>query len=245
MRILITVEYLGTNYCGWQRQKNGISVQAVLAKAISELTGENVTVHGSGRTDAGVHAYSQAAHFDTNSSIPVEKLPFAINSLLPRDISVKGAREVSDDFNARFDVVKKTYVYKIYKGAHLSPTRELTHCHIPYQLDIQKMKEAAAVIIGEHDFKCFQATGGHVVDTVRTIYSLEIIEREDEVWFEVCGNGFLYNMVRIIAGTLVYAGIGKLVVEDIQQALAFRDRKKAGKTLPAKGLYLKSVDYGF
>ncbi|NCA66946.1 MAG: tRNA pseudouridine(38-40) synthase TruA [Clostridia bacterium] len=245
MRVLITIEYLGTSYCGWQKQKNGRSVQETLAKAISTLTAEEIVLHGSGRTDSGVHAIAQAAHFDTNTKIPVEKLPYAINSLLPRDISVKSARSVVAAFNARFDAISKTYIYKIYTGAHLSPTRELTHCHIPYALDVQKMREAASRIIGTHDFKCFQSTGGHVKDTVRTIYTATVTESGDEILIEVKGNGFLYNMVRIIAGTLVYAGIGKLSAEDITSAISSRDRTRAGKTLDAKGLYLKNVEYDF
>ncbi len=243
MRILITVEYLGTNYCGWQRQNNGSSVQEILANAISTLTGEEVVVHGSGRTDAGVHALAQAAHFDTSTPIPCEKLPFAINALLPSDISVKSARVVGDNFNARFDAKSKTYIYKIYRGAHRSPIRELTHCHIPYALDVAKMRQAAEVIRGTHDFKCFQATGGYVKDTVRTIYTLDIAECGDELIIEARGNGFLYNMVRIIAGTLVYAGMGKLTAEDVKAAIESGDRTMAGKTLEAKGLYLKKVEY--
>jgi tRNA pseudouridine38-40 synthase len=243
MRILITVEYLGTAYCGWQRQRNGISVQEVLSDALTRLAGERIAVHGSGRTDAGVHAASQAAHFDINTKIPVEKIPFAVNSLLPSDISVKSARRVEDTFNARFDAVAKTYVYKMYKGAHKSPLRAPTYCHIPYEVDVGKMREAAKEIIGTHDFKCFQATGGHVKDTVRTIHSLIIDEKDDEIWIEIRGSGFLYNMVRIIAGTLLYVGIGKLTASDVKSAIEHRDRTQAGKTLESKGLCLKSVEY--
>lgn len=243
MRVLITLEYLGTAYCGWQRQKNGISVQETVANALAELTGEKIVLHGSGRTDAGVHALSQAAHFDTNTNIPVEKLPFAINKLMPEHIAVKSSRRVPDDFHARYDAISKTYLYKIYTAAHKSPIRENTHCHITNKLDINLMTQAANVLIGKHDFKCFQASGGHVVDTVRTIYELSIKAIDDEIHIEVKGNGFLYNMVRIIAGTLVYIGAGKMHIEDLQSALLNRDRTKAGKTLSAKGLYLKQVEY--
>lgn len=243
MRILITVEYLGTAYCGWQRQRNGTSVQEVLSDALSRLAGERIAVHGSGRTDAGVHAAAQAAHFDIDTKIPVEKIPFAVNALLPSDISVKSARKVEDGFNARFDAVAKTYIYKIYKGAHKSPLRELTYCHIPYEPDVVRMREAAEEIVGKHDFKCFQATGGHVKDTIRTIHSLTIEEKNDEIWIEIRGSGFLYNMVRIIAGTLIYVGIGKLNSSDVKAAIDSGDRTQAGKTLEAKGLTLKSVEY--
>lgn len=243
MRILITVEYLGTTYCGWQRQRNGTSVQEVLSDALSRLAGERIAVHGSGRTDAGVHAAAQAAHFDIDTKIPVEKIPFAVNALLPSDISVKSARRVEDGFNARFDAVAKTYIYKMYKGAHKSPLRELTYCHIPYEPDVVKMREAAEEIVGTRDFKCFQAAGGHVKDTIRTIHSLTIEEINDEIWIEIRGSGFLYNMVRIIAGTLLYVGIGKLTSSDVKAAIDSGDRTQAGKTLEAKGLTLKSVEY--
>ncbi len=245
MRILITVEYLGTAYCGWQRQRNGISVQQVLSDALTRLAGERISVHGSGRTDAGVHALAHAAHFDIDTKIPVEKLPYAVNALLPSDITVKSAIKVEDNFNARFNAVAKTYIYKMYKGAHKSPLREPTYCHILYDVDIGKMREAAKEIVGTHDFRCFQATGGHVKDTVRTIHSLIVEEKDDEIWIEIRGNGFLYNMVRIIAGTLLYVGIGKLTPSAVKVAIESRDRTQAGKTLEAKGLCLKSVEYAF
>lgn len=243
MRVLITVEYLGTAYCGWQRQSNGVSVQEVLSDALSRLAGRRIAVHGSGRTDSGVHALGHAAHFDIDTRIPVDKIPFAVNALLPSDISVKHARIVADDFNARFDAVAKTYIYKMYKAAHKSPLREPTYCHTPYELELDKMRRAAELIVGKHDFKCFQASGGHVKDTVRTVYSLEVTEKDDEIWIEVRGDGFLYNMVRIIAGTLLYVGIGKLSSDDVKAALDKGDRTLAGKTLEAKGLTLKSVEY--
>lgn len=243
MRILIGIEYLGTAYCGWQKQKNGISVQETLTEALSALTQENITLHASGRTDAGVHAICQTAHFDTQTVIPVDKLPYAVNKMLPNDIAIKHAKAVREDFHARFDAISKTYVYKIYLCPHKSPIREHTHCHIPCPLDITAMQDAAKIIVGEHDFKCFQNAGGNIKDTVRKIYGLQVASVEDEIHIEVSGNGFLYNMVRIIAGTLVYAGRGKLSIEDIKDALINKDRTKAGKTLEAKGLYLKCVEY--
>lgn len=242
-RYLIVVEYKGTNYCGWQRQNNALSVQQVLADTFYSLTQERVTMHGSGRTDAGVHALRQHVHFDTNTSIPAEKIPFALNPLLPNDIKVLEGKEVSKDFNARFDVKEKTYVYKFYVGAHESPILFDYQCHLPIIPDLEKMRAACALIVGEHDFKCFQASGGHVKSTVRTIYSLTIDQSGNEYTLKVTGNGFLYNMVRIIAGTVYYVGIGKISLENIQKAFLTGDRKLLGKTLDAKGLYLADVKY--
>ena len=243
MRVLMTVEYKGTAYCGWQRQKNALSVQEVLANAYAALTGEKVVMHGSGRTDAGVHALAQCVHFDTDSQIPPERLPFAINPLLPSDIKVVNAREVRADFNARFDVVRKTYVYKFYVSPHERPLLPDLQCHLVTPPDLQKMRECASRIVGEHDFRPFQATGGHVKSTIRTVYSIDIEKNGDEYVLTVCGNGFLYNMVRIIAGTVYWCGIGKIPIENVDKAFETGDRKLLGKTLEAKGLYLAKVDY--
>ena len=243
MRVLLTIEYKGTAYCGWQRQKNALSVQEVLASAYFTLTGEKVTMHGSGRTDAGVHALGQCVHFDTNACIPPERLPFALNPHLPADIKVKAAREVPADFNARFDVVRKTYVYKFYVSPHESPLRFDTHCHLVTPPNLERMRACAKKIEGTHDFRCFQATGGHVKSTVRTVYSVDIQNIGDEYAVTVCGNGFLYNMVRIIAGTLYWCGIGKIEPEAVDRAFETGDRKLLGKTLEAKGLYLAKVEY--
>lgn len=242
-RYLIVVEYKGTNYCGWQRQKNSLSVQEVLADAFFRLTQEKTTMHGSGRTDAGVHALKQHVHFDTNTSIPAEKIPFAINPLLPNDIKVLEGKEVDKNFNARFDVKEKTYVYKFYVGAHERPLLNDLQCHLPFKPDMEKMTKACKMIEGEHDFKCFQASGGHVKSTIRTIYSLTINCVGDEYTLTVSGNGFLYNMVRIIAGTVYYIGIGKLPLENIPEAFKTGDRTLLGKTLDAKGLYLADARY--
>ena len=243
MRVLLRVEYKGTDYCGWQRQKNGLSVQAVLANAVRETTGESSVMHGSGRTDAGVHAMGQAVHFDTHTNIPIDKLPIAINAHLPDSIRVLSACEVDPTFNARFDALSKTYVYKVYCAAVSSPLREGLFAFVHKRPDIEKMRRAANYILGEHDFKVFQASGGHVKTTVRTISALEIREDGDEITFEVTGNGFLYNMVRIMVGTLYYVGIGKIDAEKIPEILASGKRDCAGKTMPAEGLYLKEVVY--
>lgn len=243
MRVLLTVEYKGTAYCGWQRQKNALSVQEVLANAYLTLTGEKVTMHGSGRTDAGVHALAQRVHFDTSSQIPPSRLPFALNPLLPADIKVTAAREVSDDFNARFDVKRKTYVYKFYVSPHESPMLYDYQCHLVAEPDMEKMKDCASRIIGEHDFKPFQATGGHVKSTVREVYSIDVEKHGKEYVITLTGNGFLYNMVRIIAGTIYWCGIGKIPPSNVDEAFRTGDRKLLGKTLEAKGLYLANVEY--
>ena len=245
MRVLLRVEYKGTDYCGWQRQKNGLSVQEVLARAVLETTGEASVMHGSGRTDAGVHAIAQAVHFDTHTSIPLDKLPIAINAHLPANIRVLSAREVAPDFNARFDAKQKTYLYKLYSAPVSSPLREGLFAFVHKRPDVDKMRKAAEYILGEHDFKVFQAAGGHVKTTVRTITALEIKENGEEITFEVTGNGFLYNMVRIMVGTLYYVGIGKIDAEEIPDIILSGKRDRAGKTMPPEGLYLKEVKYAF
>ena len=243
MRVLLRVEYKGTAYCGWQRQKNGLSVQEVLARAVCETTGESSVMHGSGRTDAGVHAIAQAVHFDTHTSIPLAKLPIAINAHLPETVRVLSAREVPQDFNARFNATGKTYLYKMYCAPVTSPLREGLFAFVHRRPDVAEMRRAAEHILGTHDFKVFQAAGGHVKTTVRTITDLTIREEGDEISFEVSGNGFLYNMVRILVGTLYYVGIGKLRADDLPEIILSGDRERAGKTMPPEGLYLKEVRY--
>ena len=243
MRVLLRVEYKGTAYCGWQRQKNGLSVQEVLARAVKETTGEASVMHGSGRTDAGVHAMGQAVHFDTHTHIPLDKLPIALNAHLPESIRVLSAREVPSTFNARFDAISKTYLYKVYCAPVSSPLREGLFAFVHKRPNVDEMRRAAAYILGEHDFKVFQAAGGHVKSTVRRITSLEITENGDEITFEVTGSGFLYNMVRIMVGTLYYVGIGKIAADDIPDIILSGQRDRAGKTMPPEGLYLKEVVY--
>ncbi len=208
-----------------------------------KLFQEDVVFHGSGRTDAGVHALCQCAHFDTVSAIPADKIPYAFNTKLPEDVRVLWAKEVPHDFHARFDVRRKTYVYKLYYGDVASAFLYQTHCHVVRRPDVALMRDAARVMLGEHDFKAMQATGGHVKSTVRTIYSIDVAEQGNEIEVRVCGNGFLYNMVRIMVGTLVYAGWGWLTPDAIAKAIADKDRTGLGKTLDACGLYLAQVDY--
>lgn len=243
MRILLGIAYKGTAYCGWQRQTNGISVQQVLMQAWHALTRERVTFHGSGRTDAGVHALCQCAHYDTASQIPPDKIPYAFNTKLPPDVRVLWAMNVPPTFHARFDVRRKTYVYRLYWGPHADPFMYQTHAHVVMAPDVEAMRHAVPMVLGEHDFRAMQATGGHVKTTVRTIYSLDIEQQGNVITFTVCGNGFLYNMVRILVGTLVYIGWGRLDEESVRLALQNGDRSALGKTMDACGLYLARVQY--
>lgn len=257
MRYRAVISYYGANYVGWQRQLNGLSVQEVLEKALEKTFGAPTSATASGRTDAGVHALGQVVHFDADTSIPINKIPFAVNTHLPDDVSMLSCEIAPENFNARFSAKRKTYCYKIYVSKHRLPVLELDHEHITYPLDLDKIEQAAKIIEGTHDFKCFEASGSVVKNTVRTVYSVDVATRHfdnatvradgkffgGELSISVTGNGFLYNMVRIIAGTLVYVGIGKLTPQDVSRILETGDRKAAGKTLGAKGLTLMSVQY--
>ncbi len=239
----LIMRYDGTNYCGWQRQKNAMSVQQKIEEAIEKVTGEQVFVQGCGRTDAGVHALSYLANFNTESKVPAEKFMYAINSFLPGDITVMKSFEVEEDFNSRFSISKKTYRYEISTAEILDPFLRNYVWHFPYSLNIKYMNEQAEKIKGTHDFMGFMAVGGQVKTTVRTIYDAKVFEENGKVIFEVTGNGFLYNMVRILAGTLCYLGAGKLK-EDMSLILDSKDRGRAGITAPPQGLYMKKVYIG-
>lgn len=253
MRYRAVVSYFGKNYVGWQRQLNGLSVQEVLEKALTAVFGVPTQATASGRTDAGVHAEGQVVHFDADTAIPAEKIPFAVNTELPRDISMLSCEPAGDTFNARFSAKRKTYRYSLYVSRHRRPMYEETKAHVVVPLDLAAMRRCADLIEGEHDFKGFEASGSAVKSTVRTVFSVAIAadgKTEDGKLTDgtldiyVTGNGFLYNMVRIIAGTLVYAGQGKLTEEDVRRVLDTGDRTLAGKTLPPEGLTLVSVEYG-
>ncbi len=243
MRIKLTVSYDGTDFCGWQVQPNGVTVQRTLADAIFELTGEKVVLTGSGRTDAGVHAEGQVAHFDTQSFIPPEKFYLALNALLPSSVKVINSERVADDFDACRTAKKKTYEYSFYKSEVELPLKERFATRISKTVDVEKMRAVATAFVGTHDFKAFCASGSAVKTTTRTIYNIDITEAGADVKISVCGNGFLYNMVRILAGTLLSAGEGKLDKATAEKMLTVGDRTLGGKTCPAKGLTLKSVEY--
>jgi tRNA pseudouridine38-40 synthase len=244
--IAIAVKFDGSAYHGWQSQKNAVALQDVISEAIYKTTGEKPypELTGCGRTDAGVHAVGYVANFKTDMRIPEEKFPLAILPKLPPDVSVVKAREVPPDFHARFSCLKKEYVYKIYHQNVPDPFLNRRAYFHPYPLDIDKMKKAAAYITGRHDFSAFRATGSAVKDCVRTVFSCEIKKKGKSVEIVVTADGFLYNMVRIISGTLLYVSDGKISADDMPAILESGDRTLAGITLPPHGLYLNRVWYG-
>lgn len=242
-RVKLTVAYDGTNYCGWQIQPNGITVQEVLNQQLSELTGENVETIGASRTDAGVHALGNVAIFDTNMRMPGEKFSYALNQRLPEDIRIQKSEEVSPQFHPRYTKSEKTYEYRILNRKFPIPTERL-YAHFTYlSLDVEKMRRASAYLTGEHDFKSFCGSGAQVKTTVRTIKSIDITETGDMITIRVTGNGFLYNMVRILAGTLMEVGAGKYPPEHVGEILEACDRKQAGPTAQARGLTLIKIEY--
>ena len=242
-RILLTVEYDGTAYAGWQRQINGLAVQQVLEEALAGACGHPVTVTGSSRTDAGVHALDQKVHFDTGSGIPPEKYPFVLNTMLPPDIRVLEGREVPPDFHARFLTSGKTYTYRIWNARHGSALRRNTFWHVPVPLDEDTVRKALPSLYGRHDFAAFQAAGGTAKTTIRTIREAGLSVDGNEWILTVCGDAFLYNMVRIIAGTVAEIGLHRLEPDAFQKAFETKDRLALGMTAPAHGLELTKVFY--
>lgn len=243
MRIKLTIEYDGTAYAGWQRQENALAVQQVIEEALTKLTRARVVIAGASRTDAGVHALGQTAHFDTESRIPPDKYAFALNTMLPADIRIRKSEAVSEDFHARFSNKGKRYRYLIYQSPHAGALNRNTHAHVIYPLDDEKMRRELTALIGTHDFSAFAASGSVVKDTVRTIYSASLARRGDELELLVEGSGFLYNMVRIIAGTLISVGAGRLEEGAFARAIQSGNRLDLGVTAPAHGLTLMEVYY--
>ena len=242
--IKLVIEYDGKDFNGWQKQPNKLNIQGSIEYAIKLVTGEDVDLNASGRTDAGVHAFGQVANFKTNSNIPTEKIPIALNTNLKRSIRIISAEEVDERFHSRLSCKKKTYRYVINNQEFSSAIYRNLETHIPQKLNIEKMKEAVKYFEGEHDFKAFKASGASSKSSVRTIYKAEVIEQpNNRIFIELTGNGFLYNMVRIIAGTLVDVGLGKIEPEDIEKIIESKDRQLAGKTLQPNGLYLLNVKY--
>jgi tRNA pseudouridine38-40 synthase len=242
--IKIIVEYDGTNHAGWQRQKSHSTIQQQLEDAICAITGvSKVVVHGSGRTDAGVHAVGQVANFHTESSIATESFPPAINAHLPDDIAVIAAEEVEMTFHARKSARSKRYRYSILRRRYPSPTERLYAFSVRDEIDVEAMRRAAAHLIGEHDFSAFESKSEEDSNSVRTVTSLVIKEDGDRLDLEVRANGFLYNMVRAIVGTLLEVGRGKRAAEEVKDILQSSDRARAGATAPAKGLRLVEVNY--
>lgn len=238
------LEYDGTAYCGWQRQPNGVSIQQVLEDAVARITGENVSIIASGRTDAGVHAFNQVASFRAKTPLAANKMFLGINSVLPQDIVVKDLQEVPPDFNALKNAKGKIYVYRIKNQRRRPVLGRQYFWFVRYKLDLDKMREAASFLTGEHDFSAFCATGCDIQDRIRTLNRIDIhARREGMLEITVESGGFLRHMVRNIVGTLVDVGRGKLKPEDMKDIIASGDRTKAGTAAPACGLFLKEVQY--
>lgn len=247
MNILLTLAYDGTDYCGFQVQPNGRSVAAVFQDALEKTIGARPDIKGCSRTDAGVHALGFALNFHAETAIPMERLPLALNYHLPPDIRVLAARAVPEDFHARYAAHTKTYVYRIRNSAIESPFDARYTCRFPQRLDVERMQRAAQRLVGRHDFLALCASGSSAAahgDTIRTITACEVTRQGDLVEITVTADGYLYNMVRILAGTLCEAGTGRRDPDSIPMLLAGRDRRRAGPTLAAKGLMLHHVDYG-
>lgn len=250
--IKLEISYDGTKYYGWQKQKDKKTVQETIEKAIYEITGNEVKLIGSGRTDRGVSAISQVANFLDESKFDIQKYEKAINSRLKREyITINNVEEVDIDFNARFNAKQKTYIYIINNQKQRGTITREHEYYYPYTLDVVAMNEAIQEIVGEHNFKCFEAAGSKRDSTIRTIYDAKVYEEKinnimdnsERIIISVTGNGFLYNMMRIIAGTMLEVGSGNIKAEDIKTIIEKEDRKNAGKTLPPEGLILKGVKY--
>jgi tRNA pseudouridine38-40 synthase len=241
--IKLTIEFEGTDYCGWQKQPNGISVQETMEKSIEKITKEPCKLTSSGRTDSGVHALGMVANFKTKSSIEAERFSYAINSVLPRNIVIKDSREVNFDFHARFKAKGKKYRYLIYNAKFPSALWRNRTCHIKYNLNLEKMNHAKNYFLGEHNFRAFTSSNTDTKSYVRIVEDIDIFKKDDFITIEITGNGFLYNMVRIIAGTLIDVGMNKIEPDFIEKIIKNKNRKLAGKTMPPQGLYLVEVYY--
>lgn len=241
--IALRLSYDGSRYHGWQVQKNDITVAETLEDAIEKVTGVRAHVTGCGRTDAGVHALRYCANFHSELTIPMDRLPLAINSRLPMDIAVSDACVVADDFNAIGSCIKKEYIYKIYNSRLRDPFLENRVCFYPQKLDMERMARAAAAFEGTHDFRAVRSEGTETKTTVRTVYWCRVQREGEMITVSVCANGFLYNMCRAMVGTLVYASYGKLEPEEIPALLERGDRRLTGPTMPPQGLYLNRLWY--
>ena len=243
MWVKLVVAYEGTNYCGWQIQPNGITIEQVLNETLSSLLGEEITVTGASRTDAGVHSLGNVAVFETHTKMPAEKISFALNQRLPEDIVVQESCQVPEDFHPRFSKSRKTYEYRILNCRFRQPLERRTSYFYHSPLDVSAMQKAAAYLVGEHDFTSFASVHAQTNTYVRMIYALDVVREGDMIRIRVQGNGFLYNMVRIIAGTLIQVGAGIKKPEDMESILAGKDRELAGPTAPAHGLTMIGLEY--
>ncbi len=242
-RVMLTVAYDGTNYHGWQIQPNGITIESELNRCLSQLLKEEIRVIGASRTDAGVHARGNVAVFDTQARMPAEKISYALNTRLPQDIRIQDSREVPEDFHPRRCASVKTYEYKICNRRFPDPCARLYSLFYYWDLDVEAMKKAGAYLVGTHDFTSFCTARTDVTDRVRTIYELQLEKQEDLITLRIRGNGFLYNMVRIIAGTLLRVGGGFLLPQEIPEILEAKDRDRAGETARPEGLTLVKIEY--
>jgi len=241
--IKLTIEYDGKEYNGWQKQANHLNIQGEIERAIKNVTGKDVELIGSGRTDAGVHAFAQVANFKIESDFPIEKMAIAINSQLKKSIRVKKAEEVEDEFHSRYKAKRKTNGYFIDNSEQGTAIYRNYTYHVEKQLNTEKMQKAVEYLIGQHDFSSFKSSGTSSKSSVRTIFDAKVLKEQERVIITLTGNGFLYNMVRIIAGTLLEVGLGNIEPEEVKQILEAKDRQKAGKTLPPQGLFLMNVEY--
>lgn len=242
-RVMLIVAYDGTNYHGWQMQPNAVTIEQILNEKLSELLKEDIQVIGASRTDAGVHAEGNVAVFDTNTSIPGEKISYALNHLLPEDIVIQESFEVEPDFHPRKCDSIKTYQYRILNRNFNLPVKGRNAYHFYRKLDLDKMREAAAYFVGKHDFKNFCSSHTQAKSTIRIIYSFDIEEEDEEIVLTVSGNGFLYNMVRMLAGTLLDVGTGRMSPDKIPELLAAKERVHSPNTAPARGLTLLDIEY--
>lgn len=243
-RVRLIVAYDGTNYCGWQIQPNGITIEEVLNREIVRLTGEDIHIIGASRTDSGVHALGNVAVFDTESSIPPERMAYALNQRMPEDIVIVRSDEVTPDWHPRYQrEVSKTYEYHIYNAPVPNPLKRNYSAFVSFPMDVEKMRQGAEYLVGEHDFVSFCNIRTNVFDTVRTIHSITITQDGASIVIRITGNGFLYNMVRIIAGTLIRVGRGFYAPERVKEILEERKRTAAGVTAPAAGLVLAEIEY--
>lgn len=243
--IKLTIEYDGTNYSGWQSQENEVTVQETIERAIKTSLGDKVRITGSGRTDARVHALGQVANFYTNSTVPTYKIKYILNNILPEDISILNSEEVDLEFHSRFSAKGKRYKYQIYNGKIGRPIYRNISYHVKHEIDIDRMREASKYLIGTHDFASFMSRKAVVHTTVRTIYNIEINNKEEFIEILIEGNNFLRNMVRIIVGTLVKIGTWKMDAEEMNKVLMERNRCAAGPTAPPQGLFLERVFYEY
>ncbi|NLP46449.1 MAG: tRNA pseudouridine(38-40) synthase TruA [Epulopiscium sp.] len=241
---MLTIAYDGTCYHGWQRQENALSVQQVVEEACEKLFGCHIKIIGAGRTDAKVHALGQVATLQVATSIPIERIPYALNTYLPEDIVIQQAKEQPMEFHPRYDAINKTYRYQILNAPFAIPQWRNYTTFVSYPLNVDRMSQAGKYFCGTHDFVGFCSTGSHVITTIRTIFDFQVTFQDRIITLEVKGNGFLYNMVRIIAGTLIEVGKGKINPFDIPSIIQSKDRKKAGPTAPPQGLTLIKIEYG-